>query len=41
MLFLDYDIASKLNFKDSGEYREPVESYIDTTSLNTLSFSPL
>jgi hypothetical protein len=40
MLFLDYDIASKLNFfKDSGEYREPVESYIDTTSLNTLSFS--
>jgi hypothetical protein len=42
LLFLDYDIASKLNFfTDSGEYRLPVTSYIDTTLLDSLSFSPL
>ncbi len=47
MLFVDYDIASKLNFfTDAGEYRLPISATVSTTNLNTpltsnISFSPL
>lgn len=47
MLFVDYDIASKLNFfTDAGDYRLPISVTVSTANLNTpltskISFNPL
>ena len=42
MLFVDYDVASKLNFfTDSGEYRLPNSVNISAFNLLELTFTPL
>jgi len=42
MLFVDYDMASKLNFfTDSGEYRLPSTATMSSVNLSKFSFQPL
>lgn len=42
MLFVDYDIASKLNFfTDFGDYRLPNSITVSSVDLKQFSFTPL